>query len=195
MLDVATGAISKIDSDELYVPGAFRNLFGDWSSDSKWIAYTKVTETQFKRIFLYSIDQQKSFPLTDGLSDASEPIFDRGNKYLYFFASTDAGPVLNWFDQSNADMRSTNSIYLVTLQKETISPFAKESDEEKISTGSGGKEPADTSKVKKDASATTDKKPASLSIDWEGITNRIIDLPVRAGNYSQLGMGDRKSVV
>ena len=189
VLDVATGAISKIDSDELYIPGPFRNLFGDWSSDSKWIAYTKVTETQFKRIFLYSIDQQKSFPLTDGLSDASEPIFDRGNKYLYFFASTDAGPVLNWFDQSNADMRSTNSIYLVTLQKETISPFAKESDEEKISVGSGGKEPADTSKVKKDAAATADKKPALLSIDWEGITNRIIDLPVRAGNYSQLGMG------
>ena len=183
VFDVATGAINKIDADEFYVPGAFRNLFGDWSSDSKWIAYTKITETQFKRIFLYSIEQQKSFPLTDGLSDASEPIFDKGNKYLYFFASTDAGPVINWFDQSNADMRSSNSIYLVTLQKETISPFAKESDEEKI------KEPADTSKTKKETAPAADKKTTSLIIDWEGINNRIIDLPVRAGNYSQLGMG------
>ena len=187
VLDAATGVIQKIDADELYVPGPFRDMLGDWSSDSKWMAYTKVTETQFKRIYLYSVDQQKSYALTDGLSDASEPIFDRGNKYLYFFASTDAGPVINWFDQSNADMRSTNSIYLVTLQKETISPFAKESDEEKASTGSGGKEPADTSKTKKDPAA--EKKSASMSIDWEGIQNRIIDLPVRAGNYSQLGMG------
>ncbi|MCY7310571.1 MAG: peptidase S41, partial [Chitinophagaceae bacterium] len=72
VLDVASGSINKIDADELYVPGPFRNLFGDWSSDSKWLAYTKVTETQFKRIFLYSVDQQKSFALTDGLSDASE---------------------------------------------------------------------------------------------------------------------------
>ena len=94
--------------------------------------------------------------LTDGLSDASEPIFDRGGKYLYFFASTDAGPVINWFDQSNNDMRSINSIYLVTLQKETISPFAKESDEEKI------KEPADTAKAKKEAAAAEKKNQQVL---------------------------------
>jgi len=193
VLDVATGTIHKIDADEFYVPGAFRNLFGDWSSDSKWIAYTKVTETQFKRIFLYSIEQQKSFALTDGLSDASGPIFDRGSKYLYFFASTDAGPVINWFDQSNADTRSTNAIYLVTLQKETISPFARESDEEKIKetadTAKTKEEPADTTKTKKDPAPAKEKKPVSLTIDWEGIQNRIIDLPIRAGNYDQLGMG------
>lgn len=188
ILDVASGAINKIDADELYVPGPFRNLFGDWSADSKWMAYTKITETQFKRIYLYSVDQQKSFAVTDGLSDASEPIFDKENKYLFFFASTDAGPVINWFDQSNADMRSTSSIYLVTLQKETISPFAKESDEEKI------KEPADTSKTKKDA-APAEKKPGTLTIDWDGIANRIVDLPIRAGNYSQLGMGKQDELL
>ncbi len=66
------------------------------------------------------------------MSEVDEPKFDPQGKYLYFFASTDAGPVLNWFDQSSIDMRQTESIYLVTLQKETISPFAKENDEEKV---------------------------------------------------------------
>ncbi len=187
LLDVATGAITKIDADEFYVPGAFRNQFGDWSSDSKWMAYTKITESQFKKIFLYSIDQKKSFALTDGLSDASEPVFDKEGKYLFFFASTDAGPVINWFDQSNADMRSTNSIYLVTLQKETISPFAKESDEEKI------KDDADTAKTKKDD--TADKKTSGMTIDWDGIQNRIIDLPIKAGSYSQLEMGKQDELL
>jgi tricorn protease len=176
VLEVSSGVIRKIDSDDLYRPGAFRDLHGDWSPDSKWLAYTRLTETQFRRIYLYSVDQQRSFPLTDGLSDATEPTFDKGNKYLYFLASTDAGPVLNWFDQSNNDMRSASSIYLVTLQKETISPFAKESDEEKI------RDPADTTKPK-----PADKRP--LTIDWDGIHNRIIDLPIAAGNYAQLGMG------
>lgn len=189
VVDIATGTSTKIDADELYIPGPFRDMLGDWSSDSKWMAYTKVTETQFKQVFLYSVDQKKSYALTDGLSDASEPIFDRGGKYLYFFASTDAGPVLNWFDQSNADMRATNSIYLVTLQKETISPFAKESDEEKI------KEPADTSKSKKNATPTAEKKSGTLAIDWEGIQNRIIDLPVKAGNFAQLGMGNEDELL
>ena len=97
------------------LPGAFRNIFGDWSSDSKWIVYTKLLETNFKVVYLYSVDQQKSFPVTDGMSDASEPVFDPNGEYIYFFASTDAGPVVNWFDLSNQDMRMTNSIYLVTL--------------------------------------------------------------------------------
>ena len=183
VLDIASGVITKVDSDELYVPGVFRNMFGNWSSDAKWMSYTKVTESQFKRVYLYSTEQKKSYALTDGLSDASDPKFDKSGKYVYFFASTDAGPVINWFDQSNADNRITRSIYLVTLQKETLSPFAKENDEE------AGK--PDTSSTGKSAEkkAVTEKKDDQLRIDWEGIENRIVDLPIAAGNYRQLGVG------
>ncbi|MFH1965793.1 MAG: peptidase S41, partial [Acidobacteriota bacterium] len=130
VIDIASGVITRIDTDELYEPGAFRDMFGDWAFDSQWFVYTRVTGTNFKRVYLYSLDQQKSFAVTDGLSDVTEPVFDRSGKYLYFFASTDAGPVASWFDMSNADMRMTKSLYLATLQKETVSPFAKESDEE-----------------------------------------------------------------
>ena len=168
IMDVASGATTKIDSDELYTPGEFRQILGDWAYDSKWIVYTKITSNQFKRVYLYSLDKQRSYPVTDGLSDASEPVFDGSGKYLFFFASTDAGPVVNWFDQSNIDMRKTSSIYLVTLQNKTISPFVKENDEEV--------------KAKED----TAKKPASLTIDLDGMENRIIGLPVKTGNYSQL---------
>src|SRR5204862_7829015 len=97
----------------------------------------------------------KIFPVTDGLSDAGEPVSDRKGNYLFFFASTNSGPLVNWFDQSNNDMRTTNSIYLLTLQKETTSPFAKESDEEEI-------KPDEKAKKEKKDSAVTDKKPESL---------------------------------
>ena len=182
LLDIATASIKKIDADEYYAPGVFRDIFSDWSADSKWIAYTKVTSTQFKKVFLYSVDEQKSYALTDGLSDASEPCFSRNGKYVYFFASTDAGPVINWFDQSNDDYRKSNSIYLVTLQSQTISPLVKESDEEQIK-----KEEKENDKDK-DAKKT--ETPASLKIDWDGIQNRIIDIPVKSGNYAQLAAGN-----
>ena len=199
ILDVASGASKKIDADELYVPGPFREQFGDWSSDSKWMAYTKVTGTFFKRVFLYSIDQAKSFPITDGLSDVSEPIFDRAGKYLFFLASTNNGPVVNWFDQSNNDQRASNSIYLLTLQKETISPFAKENDEEETKAEEKSKKD-DADKSKNDTTAksgkdkkddmATNTKPVSFKIDLDGIENRIIDIPLKAGNYYSLGMGN-----
>ncbi len=187
VLDIASGASKKIDADEVYTPGVFRELFGNWSADSKWIAYDKVTETNFKRVYLYSIDQAKSFVVTDGLSDASEPKIDPSGKYLYFFASTDAGPVINWFDQSNNDMRATSGIYLVTLQKNTISPFAKESDEETVKTEKPEAAPAD--KTKTDKKEPEPVKPArTLQVDWDGIHTRIIDLPVRPGNYGRLSV-------
>jgi len=173
VLTVADGAIKKITSDDLYVPGAFRDMFGDWSPDSKWIAYTQVTDTYFRRIFFYSTAENKSYAVTDGLSNTDEPVFSKDGKFLYFLASTDAGPVLNWFDQSNEDMHQSNSIYLLTLQSQTLSPLAKESDEEAVKDTTAGKKMAN---------------PSSFHIDWEGMQNRIIDLPIKAGSLGQLNV-------
>ena len=187
VLTVADGSIKKVASDELYVPGPYRDLSSDWSPDSKWLSYTVVGGTQFKRVYFYSTDDQKSYPVTDGLSDVDEPKFSRDGKYLYFLASTNAGPVINWFDQSNADMRKTSSIYLLTLQKETLSPLQKENDEEMVkvdsvtvitSTGNG----------KKTVRTTTTESSKAFRVDWEDIQNRIIDIPVKAGNYKGLSV-------
>jgi tricorn protease len=76
-------------------------------------------------------------------------------------ASTDAGPVVNWFDQSNDDAKANYSIYMATLQKETISPLAKESDEEKI------KEPADTAKAKKKRQPKTSLQLIGMALKTE----------------------------
>jgi tricorn protease len=189
IIDLESNLIKKINTDEIYYPGAFRDMFGSWSSDSKWIAYTKMMETNFKVIYLYSLDQQKSFPVTDGLSDASDPVFDPNGEYLYFFASTDAGPVVNWFDLSNEDMRMTKAIYLLTLRKDIESPLAKESDEEKIS--SEKTEPDNKlAKPKKEpkAQSSSDIKSELLKIETDDIQDRIISLPVKSGNYTDLGV-------
>jgi len=186
LFDIAAGSMKEIDADELYIPGAFRDLFGDWSSDSKWIVYNKVTETHFKRMYLYSVEQGKFFAITDGLSDASAPVFDPSGKYIYFLASTDAGPVVNWFDQSTIDMEMTSSIYLVTLRKDIISPLAKESDEEEAEKEEESADSKKSDKKGKKGKKNSQKETKILKIDLDGIQNRIIDIPIKAGNYSQL---------
>lgn len=184
--DPATGMIKKVDADEMYVPGAFRDLFGNWSADSKWIAYTKVTETLYKRIYLYSVDEGKSYPLTDGMSDASSPVFDPDGKYICFLASTDAGPVVNWFDQSNIDMVMTSNIYLATLNPEEPSPFARQSDEETVEDSKDKASEKPSSRGKKKVKAP--EAPAQPFVTVSGIRNRIVPFPVDAGNYSHLDM-------
>ncbi len=197
LMEVATGKIRKIASDDLYVPGPFRDLFGNWSADSRWITYTKVNATFFKQIFIYSVEEGKSFPVTDGLSDASSPIFDPEGKYLIFLASTDAGPVINWFDQSSQDMKMKSSVYLATLRSDILNPFARESDEE---TGKkDAKEEENKDQAKKDDKAKPAEKPVekikNISIDFEGMPNRIVHVPLKAGDYSQLGMAKSDEIL
>lgn len=180
--EIASGTTTKIDQDDLFFPGDLRELFSDWSSDSNWIAYTKVIGTNFEKAFLYSLSEKKSYELTDGLSNVTSPIFDPTGKYIYLLASTDAGPVVNWFDQSNIDKELTNSIYVITLQKEVISPLKKENDIEKGEDKKENDTDKDDSKKGKNKSVST----KTLKIDWSGIQNRMLALPIEAGVYSNI---------
>ncbi|MCM4157704.1 S41 family peptidase [Gramella sp. AN32] len=175
------GKVSKISSDVLYTPGIFRELFGDWSHDSNWIAYTLITSTNFEQAFLYSISENKSYSVTDGFSNVTSPEFDASGKYLYMLASTDAGPVVNWFDQSNQDMEMSNSIYMVTLQKDVMSPFFKENDVEVI-------QQTEEELEKKKKAEEDNKEPAikPLKIDFEKLSYRMVDIPVSRGMYEHL---------
>ncbi|WP_343487113.1 PDZ domain-containing protein [Allomuricauda sp. d1] len=177
--NVTTSKTTKIDQDERFVPGDLRDLFSDWSFDSNWVAYTKIIDTNFEKAFLYSLSENKSYELTDGLSNVTNPVFDPSGKHLYLTASTDAGPLVNWFDQSSIDKPLSNSVYVITLQKDVVSPLKRENDEEK---GEEKKEDSDN-----DASTKNDK-PATktLKIDWSGLQNRMQALPIEAGLYSNL---------
>jgi tricorn protease len=183
-INVSSGKVKKIDAEKIYHPGPYGNILGVWSGDSKWIAYTVNTEAYIESVYLYSIDEDKSYLITDGLSDVSEPIFDKSGKYLYFFASTDAGPVKHWFALSNRDVRMTRSIYLATLQKDVPSPLKKETDEEE-----GTKDEIDE---EKEEDEKLSEEP--VRIELEGIENRIISLPVDAGNYFNLQAGDEEQI-
>ena len=191
-MDVASEKIKKIAQESLYMPGAFGSIRGAWSSDSRWVAYTLHTQSYFQRVYVYDTQQDKSYPVTDGLSEATEPVFDKSGKYLYFFASTDAGPVKHWFALSNADMEMRSGIYLASLQKETPNPLAKESDEEK-----GAEEKKDEPQNKEKDSGKDKKKdegPKSVVIDFNELNERIVALPIPDGHYQDLQVGEEGQV-
>jgi tricorn protease len=177
-LDLKTGTSKKIASEYQYGPARAKTIHHVWSPDSKWVAYTMNTKAFLQATHAYSIEQDKSFQITDGLSEVSEPVFDESGKYIYFFGSTDAGPAKDWFAMSNADIRVTQSLYLVVLRNNLPNPLAKESDEEKgLQKDEKPKDPP--------------PKPAvePFSIDFDGIANRILSIPLPPGNYHDLEAG------
>ena len=202
VLDLASGRQESIGSEPIY--GPVNTMSHAWSPDSKWLAYTLINTAYFQSVWLYSLDQGKSFRLTDGLADTAEPCFDASGKYLYFLASTDAGPVKQWFDQSNADMQATSSVFLAVLAKDTPNPLLKPDDDEKGKEQADkdqkgpenkGKAPAEKDKdgeTAKDGHSPTPEKqapPKPVVIDLDGLERRIEALPVPAGNLSNLAAG------
>lgn len=198
IVEVESGRQTTVATEPTYRPGAFADSSYNWSPDSKWLVYTLFSAAQIESAHLYSVADGKSYPLTDGLSDVSEPVFDRSGKYLYLFASTDAGPVRDWFSQSNADMQATRALYLVVLSKDEASPLAPESDEEKPDDRSDDDatqdgEPGDAEKAQAgddagDADGGKDA-PKPTRIDLDGLMSRIVALPVPAADYGSLQVG------
>ena len=237
ILDVASGQSAKIGSESQYGPNELNTMHAAWSPDSQWLAYTLDSKTNIQSVYVYSLKEKKAHRITDGLSDAAEPCFDASGRYLFFLASTDAGPVKQWFAQSSSDMQANSAIYLAVLKKSTPSPLAKESDEEKPKDEAKKDEKKDDGKKaepkKDEAKKDDDKKDRDLSkieaevqklkeelerkkkeldakpatpdaakkeekkdekkdeayIDFDGIEQRILALPVAAGNYRSLQTG------
>ncbi len=180
-LDVDKGKPVKVDTDLHGTPHPVRAV---WSPDSKWIAYERALESKFSAIFMYSLKDGKNYQITDGLSDAISPAFDRSGKYLYFLASTDYALNVGWLDMSSYDRNITRGLYLAVLSKDEASPLLPESDEEKAV-----EEKKDDEKKKddKDGDKKEDKNPAEVKFDPEHIDQRILALDVPTKNYVAIG--------
>ncbi|HKA18080.1 MAG TPA: PDZ domain-containing protein [Blastocatellia bacterium] len=191
-VDIDKGNPSKVDTNTYENP--FRVMDPSWSPDSRWITYTKQLRNRLGVVYVYSLETNKSVQVTDGLSDARFASFDKNGKYLYFTASTDIGPTTGWLDMSSFEHPVTRSVYVVVLRKDLPSPLSPESDEEKVAQEKSEKDAAGTAAAK-----TADQKPAGadkppdkvqpVNIDFDGIGQRILALPIPARNYQAMLSG------
>ena len=187
-VDLDKKAPVKVDTD-MYTDPA-HSLQMVWSPDSRWIAYTKQLKSHLHAVFAYSLEQAKSYQLTDGMSDALYPAFDKEGKYLYFTASTDAALNTGWLDMTSLERPVTRSAYIIVLKKDLPSPLGPESDEEKAKEGEkGGKDQKGDADKDKGKDKSREEKPANVEIDLEGISQRILALPIPARNYNGLFAG------
>jgi len=182
---LARGEVRTVDREPIYNAGPFGNMDPVWSPDSAWLAYTVNNMSNMEQVHLYSMDQDEVFSIADGLSDVGNPAFDASGKYLYLFGSTDAGPVRQWFAMSSADMEMSRNLYLVILQKDVSSPLAKESDEEEGADEDESEDENGDDEEKKD----DDDNDEPMTIDFDGMGERILTIPVDAGNYFSLQAG------
>jgi tricorn protease len=176
-----------------------------FSSDSRYLAYTTVGDNYFGRVRIHDFTSRNSVTVTDGLSHADSPVFG-GSDYLYFTASINNGPSLVGLDMSSQERPVRDGIYAIILAANGKSPMApRTADEEdkpapkKDDKDGDGKPDAPKDAKAEPAKADAGKAPAAANakpatpaapkptrIDFDGIQNRIVALPVAERNYNAL---------
>ncbi len=150
-----------------------RGVSYSWSPDSKWLAYSQSESNEMSVVYLYNVEQNKHYPVTDKWYSSRSPQFSIDGKYLFFVSSRDFNPIYAR-NEWNVIYTTMDKPYFAILSKDTQSPFADIDDQVKTDDDS---KPAD---AKKPDAATSTK---DVKIDIDGIQNRIESLPVAVGNY------------
>jgi tricorn protease len=203
LLDTVTGKLSVISDKNVY--GGFSDASYDlaWSPDSKWIAYPRSMENHLHALFLYSVDSAKSTQVTGLMGDARLPAFDRGGKYLFYTASTNAGATSDGLDMTSDLYEVRSNIYAIVLAADQASPIAPELDDEKApgpkqakAKDSDESAPADEPLPVKRVGTVTGALPAAAptKVDLSAIGSRVVALPLPAAAYVGLTAGTHGSL-
>jgi tricorn protease len=154
-----------------------------WSPDGKWLAYDKLLPNHLHAIFTYSLAGGRTRQITDGMSDSRYPVFDRSGKYIYFTASTNTGLTADELDMTSDEYPVSSAVYVAVLQSNVASPIATRSDEEPAPSNPV---PSPHPSPPRRAAKTS---AASVTIDFSGIQQRILALPIPEANYVGLAAG------
>ncbi|MES2124901.1 MAG: PDZ domain-containing protein [Gemmatimonadota bacterium] len=177
ILDLASGKQTRVAQDNF--SWTDREMSPSWSPDSRWISYTKrLPRSQFHAVFVYDVTTGTSQQLTDGLSDAVNPTWDRSGKYLIFLASTNFALNTGWLDMSSIDHPVERGVYLAVLAKHDPSPLLPES----------GDEPSGNVAARKPGKADS-TAAVNVTVDADGFMQRIISLNVPSRDYTNLRAG------
>lgn len=159
-VDVETKKITEVAHSKVWEYRSF-----DWSPDSKWIAFADAQENDMTKIKLFNTNNGETTNVTRGWYSSSQPEFGKDGKYLFFTSNRDFNPIYSRTEWNHAYQDMTK-IYLVTLAKDTPSPFAPEND-----------------RVMENGEEEKTDEDKSMTIDVEGIRDRLINLPVKASTY------------
>ena len=201
--DVKTGMVNFVDQAFFLYQGGLENMVFSWSSDSKYLAYSKGLENRASAIFIYDCDSKVNTQVTGSYYSYDTPVFDPDGKFLYFFTNQSYNANYSDFDNSWIYENSTK-IAFVALNSEAKSPLLPKSDEVKIVKEEKNEKDKDAEKDKskekskengKEKDKTDDKaNEKSVKINFSDFESRVTLLPVESGNYGDLSVSGSKLI-
>ncbi|MBK6765831.1 MAG: PD40 domain-containing protein [bacterium] len=191
LINLKTGSTSVVDSADWEIYGY------EWSPDSRYIAYSVTLPNKFGGIKIYDMKEKKSHLVTDPMYDSDSPTWDPDGKWLYFVSRRNHSSYYGENDYSFITLK-TSQLFALALTKDTKSPYLyedntiesgdKKDDEKKDDEDEAG----DKKDKKGDKDDKKDEKKVEVKIDWDGLVDRIVQLPADPGRYGGTFAGEGK---
>jgi len=150
-----------------------------WAPDSHWLAWSRRDDNGNPSIFVWSSDDDEVTRLGDGFFSAYGPAFARDGKHLFFLSDREFAPQIGSFEWNYSVDRETG-VFAFALAADSPNPFGPRNDE----TAPASAEDTDDEKAGKD-----DEK-IRVAIDFDGLDQRVIRVPVDPDNVSGIALTD-----
>ncbi|MFZ5625462.1 MAG: S41 family peptidase [Gemmatimonadota bacterium] len=187
IVDATAGAVTRVDRLLQATHGTLAAWKPSWSSDSRWLAYQRELPNGHTAIALFDTRTGKYRQVTSGFYTDFVPAFDPDGKYLFFLSNRTFIPAYSDLDNTWIYPNTTN-VVAVPLRKDVPSPLAPRSDEEVARADSAKAATPGKADGARPATDTAKKAaPTPVEIDLDGFEQRLVVLPPKAGNYTDLG--------
>ena len=155
-----------------------------WSQDSRWLAFVQSALNNMAQIWIHHVEGGDQFALTTDRANSMSPRWSPDGQFIYFISDRNFQTIVRspWgARQPEPYLEANEKIYHVALQKGGRSPF-RPNDELYSS---------QTKEKKKEEKEKENDDMIEVKIDQEGIQRRIIEVPVKPGNYSNLSVNKK----
>ncbi len=142
-----------------------------WSPDSQWLAYTDPASNLVQQIHLYRLSDGTTSTVTSDRVDSYSPAFSPDGNWLYFLSDRQLRSLVTspWgARQPEPFFTETTKIYALALKDDLRWPF----------------QPQDELRSEKKAEKSSKSKATKVNL--KGLSERLYEVPVEAGNYSRL---------
>ena len=179
ILNISSGVSKKISTNQEGI-GDFR-----WSPDNKWLAFVQTAFNTMDQIKIYNVELGASFDLTTDRANSFNPRWSRDGEFIYFLSDRNFKSLIGspWGSrQPEPYFDVSEKIYHVALKNGTRSPFRENDelndDDNNDITSKKRRNKKNKRKVNEDSLV--------IKIDHAGIQKRIIEVPIKPGNYDRL---------
>ena len=184
ILDVESGNSNKIFTSDVW---EIRNYV--WSPDSRYLAFVNDENENIQAIHIYDTQKNEDHIVTNTMYNSYHPAWDANGKYLYFLAEAYMNPLASrYFDQFV--FLTPDKIYMYLLAEDVESPFAPEKELLGVKEDEDKKDDDKKKDEDEDEDKEKEEKSVEVKIDWAGLQDRMIELPIDAGYYHTFRAGE-----